>query len=92
MVERTRTIRVAKRGTVTLPKPLRERYNIQEGDDLTLLDMGGVFVLSPVRSQVDELADRISEALREKGGTLESMLRVLREERERVFTEQYPDV
>jgi hypothetical protein len=39
---------------------------------------------------VDELLDRIGQALRERGETLESMLAVLREERARVFAERYP--
>ena len=42
-MEGTVRIRVAKRGTVTLPKALRDRYGIREGDDLSLLDLGGVF-------------------------------------------------
>ncbi|HEX6306246.1 MAG TPA: hypothetical protein VFZ76_18750, partial [Anaerolineales bacterium] len=55
---------------------------LQAGDDFTLLDLGGVFVLSPRRSEIDALADRITNELTEKGETLESMLSVLREERE----------
>ena len=85
------TIRVAKRGTITLPKALRDKYQIREGDRLTLLNLDGVFVLSRGRSQVDELADQIGDALREQGETLESMLAVLREERARGFAERYPD-
>ena len=85
------TIRVAKRGTITLPKALRDEYQIKEGDSLTLLDLDGVFVLSRRRSKVDELADKVGYALREQGESLESMLVVLREERERVFAEQYPE-
>ena len=85
------TIRVAKRGTITLPKALRDRYQIKEGDSLTLLDLGGVFVVSRGRSKVDELADKVGNALREQGESLESMLTVLREERARVFAERYPE-
>jgi AbrB family looped-hinge helix DNA binding protein len=84
-------IRVAKRGTVTLPKSLRERYHIREGDGLTLLDLGGVFVLTTGRSQIDDRADRIAEALQKRGESLESMLRILREQRDRVYAEQYPE-
>jgi bifunctional DNA-binding transcriptional regulator/antitoxin component of YhaV-PrlF toxin-antitoxin module len=77
------TIQVAQRGVVVLPKALRQAYKLQPGDRLTLLDLGGVFVLSPQSSQVDALAERISGALAEEGQTLEGMLSVLREERER---------
>ena len=89
-MEDTLSIQVAKRGVITLPKSLRDRYDIQEGDDLTLLDLGGTFVLSRKRSQIDDLADRVAGLLQERGETLESMLQTLRQERERVFREQYP--
>ena len=77
------TVRMAQRGVVTLPKALREGYNLRPGDNLTLLDVGGVFVLSPRRSEIDSLADRLTQALTEQGETLETMLQALREERER---------
>jgi AbrB family looped-hinge helix DNA binding protein len=89
-VEDTLSIQVAKRGVITLPKSLRDRYDIQEGDDLTLLDLGGTFVLSRKHSQIDDLADRVAGLLQERGETLESMLQTLRQERERVFRDQYP--
>ncbi len=79
----TITVQMAQRGVVTLPKALRQSYNLQPGDNFTLLDLGGVFVLSPRRSQVDSLADRLTQALTERGETLETMLQALREERER---------
>jgi len=41
-----------------LPKTLREAYGIRPGDTMTLLDLDGVFVLSPRRSEVDAIADK----------------------------------
>jgi bifunctional DNA-binding transcriptional regulator/antitoxin component of YhaV-PrlF toxin-antitoxin module len=79
----TTTVRMAQRGVVTLPKSLRESCNLRPGDNFTLLDLGGVFVLSPRRSEVDSLADRLTQALAERGETLETMLQALHEERER---------
>lgn len=79
----TLILRMSQRGVVTLPKTIREGYNLRPGDSFTLLDLGGVFVLSPHRSEVDPLADRITQALTERGETLESMLQALREERDR---------
>ena len=76
-------VQLAQRGIVVLPKRLREAYGLKPGDLLTLLDLGGVFVLSPRPSEVDKLAGRIAEALQGQGESLESMLRLVREERER---------
>jgi AbrB family looped-hinge helix DNA binding protein len=74
-------VQIGQRGVITLPKTLRERYNLQPGDDFTILDLDGVFVLSRRRSEIDALADQITQALTEEGETLESMLTALREER-----------
>jgi bifunctional DNA-binding transcriptional regulator/antitoxin component of YhaV-PrlF toxin-antitoxin module len=79
----TLVLRMSQRGVVTFPKALRESYNLRPGDRFTLFDLGGVFVLSPHRSEMDHLAERITQALTERGETLESMLQALREERER---------
>jgi AbrB family looped-hinge helix DNA binding protein len=75
-------VQVVRRGVITLPKELREQNQINEGDFLTLIDLGdGVFVLSPSRSRVDEVADKLAKDWQESGETLESMLETLREVR-----------
>jgi len=79
----TTQLQLSQRGVLVLPKPLREAYNLQTGDLLTLLDLGGVFVLSPRRSEIDALANQVTQTLIQKGESLESMLQALREERER---------
>ena len=82
-MEEISEIQMAQRGVIVIPKPLRQAYNLKAGSRMTLLDLGGVFVLSPQVSEVDKLADRVSRSLAEQGVTLEGMLRTLREERER---------
>ena len=76
-------LQMTQRGVLVLPKTLRQAYNLKPGDNFTLLDLGGVFVLSPRSTEVDDLSARITKALIEKGATLEGMLATLREERER---------
>ena len=74
---------MAQRGIITIPKSLRESYGLQPGDTFTLIDLDGVFVISPRRSEVDEIAGRIADRWAAEGETLESMLQALREERSR---------
>ena len=76
-------LQLAQRGDVRLPKSVRDRYDFKPGDLITLLDLDGVLELSPRNFEVDLLADKITQALAEKGETLESMLWTLREERQR---------
>jgi AbrB family looped-hinge helix DNA binding protein len=76
-------LHMAKRGVITIPKSLRDAYGLESGDALTLIDLGGVFVLSPRRSEIDTMADKIADQWTEDGETLASMLEALREERDR---------
>jgi len=75
-------VQVVRRGIITLPKELRDHNNIEEGDTLTLIDLGdGVVVMSPRRSRVDEIADKLAKEWQDSGESLESMLTTLREVR-----------
>lgn len=75
-------VQIVRRGIITLPKELREHNNFEEGDILTLIDLGdGVVIMSPKRSRVDEIADKLAKQWRDSGETLESMLATLREVR-----------
>ncbi|MBE3066677.1 MAG: AbrB/MazE/SpoVT family DNA-binding domain-containing protein [Chloroflexi bacterium] len=80
---KTLTAQISQRGVLTLPKSLRESYKLKSGDVMTVIDLGGAFVISPRRSEVDRMADEIGSALAERGESLESMLTALREEREK---------
>lgn len=76
-------VQVVRRGVITLPKQVREANRIREGDMLTMIDLGeGVFILSPRRSRVDEIADSLASQWRKSGETLESMLDTLHQVRE----------
>lgn len=76
-------VRVVRRGVITLPKELRETSRIEEGDLLTLIDLGdGIVLMTSRRSRVDEIADKLAREWQESGETLESMLTTLREVRE----------
>ena len=75
-------VQVVRRGIITLPKELREHNRIEEGDMLTLIDLGdGVVVMSPKRSRVDEIANKLAKEWQTSGQSLDSMLSTLREVR-----------
>jgi bifunctional DNA-binding transcriptional regulator/antitoxin component of YhaV-PrlF toxin-antitoxin module len=79
----TYSVKLVQRGLITIPHALREAHGMEPGDEMTLLDLGGVFVLVRRRSELDDLADRIGGRLTERGETLASMLEAIREERAR---------
>jgi len=81
-MNRSFQVQVVRRGIITLPKQLREQNNIEEGDMLTLIDLGdGVVVMSSRRSRVDEISNKLARELQDSGETLETMLATLREVR-----------
>ncbi|MFO7944518.1 MAG: AbrB/MazE/SpoVT family DNA-binding domain-containing protein [Anaerolineales bacterium] len=83
------TIQIRKRGVVTIPSELREKYDIQEGDTYQLVDMEGIFVLTPMTPMVPELAREIERFRTEAGVSTEDLMQGLREERKRYHEEQY---
>jgi bifunctional DNA-binding transcriptional regulator/antitoxin component of YhaV-PrlF toxin-antitoxin module len=84
------TVQIRRKGVITLPVELRRLYNLDEGDVLTLLDLGdGSFLLTPRISQVSRQGDRVSQIMAEEQVKLEDMLKVLDEERERYYQEHY---
>lgn len=83
------TIQVRARGTITLPAELREKYGIGEGNVFRLVDLDGVFVLTPMVPMVPELAREIEKIRLEAGLSIDELLQELRAQRERYYQEKY---
>lgn len=84
------TIQIRGKGAVTLPIDLRRKYGLDEGDVITLVDLGdGSFLLTPVVTKVDRFGDRVAQTMAEDGVSLEDILTALDEERERYYQERY---
>jgi AbrB family looped-hinge helix DNA binding protein len=84
------TVRIQRAGTITLPAALRRRYDLKQGEVLTLLDLGdGSFLLHPGISQVAQFGDRVAQVMAQEGVSLEEMLETLAQERERYYREHY---
>jgi len=76
---------------LTLPVELRERYGIEAGDTFRILDLDGIFVLTPMTPMVPELAREIERARLEAGLDTADLLQALREQRARYVAEKYGD-
>ena len=59
------TIQLRQRGVITLPRSLREKYRLEEGDPLTVVDLEGVLLLSPKAAVVPKLTAEIERLRRE---------------------------
>jgi AbrB family looped-hinge helix DNA binding protein len=83
-----RTVQIRGRGTLTLPARIRERYDLADGDPLTLVDLDGAILLSPKTSVADKLSAEIQYVMTEAGLSLDELLGGLREERARYHAER----
>ena len=84
-----KTLQIRQRGTLTLPAEIREKYKIQTGDTFRLVDLDGIFVLTPMVPMVPELAREIEKMRLEAGLSTQELISTLREQREIYYTEKY---
>jgi len=85
-------LQVRKKGSITLPVELRVKYGVNEGDVLTLIDLGdGSFLLTPRISEVNLLGKRVAEMMAQYDLSEEDLIAALEEERETYYREHYVD-
>jgi AbrB family looped-hinge helix DNA binding protein len=76
------TVKIRRKGTITIPAKLRKEYKLEEGQTLTVIDLGeGTILLTPKVSQVDKLANQIAEKFKDEGITFENLLQALNDMR-----------
>lgn len=74
------TVKIRRKGTITIPAKLRKEYKLEEGQTFSVIDLGeGTILLTPKVSQVDKLANQIAEKFKDEGITLEDLLQALNE-------------
>ena len=84
------TVQIRRKGVITLPMELRRQYSLDEGDVLTMIDLGdGSLLLVPRVSQVARLGDEVARLMDEAGVELEAVLETLDQEREAYYREHY---
>lgn len=87
----TKVIQLRARGTLTLPSSIRERYGLNEGDPMTLVDMDGVLLLAPRINLVSKLVGEIERIRLEAGVSMDDLMRGVSEERQRYYEERQGD-
>ena len=86
----TTFLQIRNKGSLTLPVELRRKYHLNEGDIMTLVDLGeGAFILYPGITELERPADRVAQLMAEDGVSLEEILTALDEERETYYQDHY---
>jgi AbrB family looped-hinge helix DNA binding protein len=84
------TLQIRGKGTITLPASLRKKYKLEEGEVLTVIDLGeGTILLKPMVSQVNKLSGQIAKRLKEENISLDDLLQALDEERKTYYKKHY---
>ena len=81
-------VRLRQRGQITVPREVRDRLNVNEGNTLTLVQVGSTLILAPKHPVVPLLADRFVELMEKEGVTLADLLLGLEEERAAIYQER----
>ena len=89
MTQPMRLATVQKRGQVTIPIELRRKLGIGEGGVVALVETKEGVLLSPREVLTMEALDRIGEALKKQGITLEELTESGREIRGQMVEEEY---
>jgi len=82
-------VRVQEKGQVTIPKEIREKLDLKKGDLVTFVETKYGVVIKPAEIVVSAALDEISEALKEKGLSLEELMERGREIRANLIEEEY---
>jgi bifunctional DNA-binding transcriptional regulator/antitoxin component of YhaV-PrlF toxin-antitoxin module len=83
-------IQIRKKGSLTVPIQIRNKYDVNEGDIYTLIDLGdGAFMLTPRVSHVNRLGHQIAEMVKDGNTSLEELLDSLDLEREHYYRDHY---
>lgn len=80
---------IRPRGQITIPKQVRKRGVLEEGQVVTIIPVGDSLIITPKRLELDEARRQIKRIMRSAGISLEDMLAGLKEERESLYRETY---
>jgi len=80
---------IKARGQLTIPKKIREMSDLEEGQVVSIIPVGGSLIITPKRLELEEARRQIKKILKASGASLEDLLSGLREEREALYRESY---
>ncbi len=83
------TTEIKARGQLTIPKKIRERSHLEEGQAVSIIALGDSLIITPKRLELDEARREIRKVLKSSKMTIEELMDGLREERDNLYQETY---
>ncbi len=84
----TYAVRLRARGQLTLPQSVREAWEIDAGDVLTLATIDGIVILTPKQPLLPRLTEEFSAIMDGEGVSLADLLQGLEDERRELQIER----
>lgn len=85
------SVSLQSQGQITVPPTLQSQLNLSEGDQLTLLQVGDVILLTPKTLQVPQLTEQIASLREAESLSLSTLLEGLQTERQAMWAEHQAD-
>jgi AbrB family looped-hinge helix DNA binding protein len=82
-------VRIQEKGQVTLPAAIREHLGLKKGDLVSIVETPQGVLIKPQELIATDALNRIGEALREKGLSLDELIDSGRDERDQLLKEFY---
>ena len=80
---------IKARGQLTIPKKIREKSNLEEGQTVSIISLGDSLIITPKRLELDEARREIRKVLKSSKMTIQELMDGLREERDNLYQETY---
>jgi AbrB family looped-hinge helix DNA binding protein len=80
---------IRERGQLTIPKKVREKGALYEGETVSIIPVGNSILVTPQKLGLEEARREIRKIMKDSGVTLEDLLEGLEQERKRLSEETY---
>ena len=80
---------IKARGQLTIPKKIREKSHLEEGQAVSIIPVGDSVIITPRRLTLDEARRQIKMIVRDTGISIEELLAGIKEERRSLYEETY---
>jgi AbrB family looped-hinge helix DNA binding protein len=81
--------RIRGRGQLTIPKEVREKGALCDGEAVSIIPIGDSILVTPKKLGLEEARREIRKIMKDAGVTIEDLLEGSEEERTRLFGETY---
>lgn len=79
------------RGQLTIPKEVREKGALYDGEAVTIIPVGDSILVTPKKLGLDQARREIRKLMKRAGITLDDLIEGLKEERVKLHKETYGD-